>query len=443
MQRRLLALLGAAVLLGACSSSNSTSSPGTTARATTPGTDVSAGTGTGSRALDGVTVPDAWTPVVVTPIASGTFPWAGTDGKYHLDYDLQLTNASRLDATLEKVEVVDAHDPERVIASFSGTQLVDPTCLPGDCNRLRELPSTPAKDTAIPSQASRALFIDLTFDTKAEAPPAVLHRFFLQGQAGPADKQPSSLTYLAAPYDTSAGTPRVIGPPLRGTNWIALNSCCDIGWPHRQSLLPLDGKLNNSQRFAIDWKRVNDAGEFYTGDKTKNESYVDYGADLLAVADATVVATLDDVEANAPGVLPVTDPELAKKLTLENVDGNHVVLDLGGGVYAMYAHMIKGTLTVKVGDKVTRGQVIGKLGNTGNANASHLHFQLQDGPSLLHANGLPYAIDSFTYRGQVDPELLVNADDYVSGKYLPAQLPAPQARTDQMPMVLAIIDFPG
>lgn len=435
-------LLGAAVLLGACSSGSSTSSPGTTAAPTTPGSVATATQG-GSGGVTGVTVPDAWTPIVVNPIGAGAFPWPGTDGKYHVDYDLQLTNASRLDATLEKVEVVDAEDPARVVASYSGTQLVDPDCLPGDCNRLRDLPSVPAKDTLIPSQASRALFVDLTFDALDDAPKAVLHRLFVKGQAGPADREPSDLDYLAAPYDTSASTPRVIGPPLRGKSWIALNGCCDIGWPHRQSLLPLNGKLNNSQRFAIDWKQVNDAGEFYTGDKTKNESYVDYGADLLAVADGTVVATLDDVEANAPGVLPVTDPVLAKKLTLENVDGNHVVIDLGGGVYAMYAHMIKGTLTVKVGDKVTKGQVIGRLGNTGNANASHLHFQLQTGPSLLDADGLPYVIDSFTYRGQVDPELVVNADDYVSGTYLPAQLPAPQARTDQMPMVLAIIDFPA
>ncbi len=113
--------------------------------------------------------------------------------------------------------------------------------------------------------------------------------------------------------------------------WIAVNGCCQPGFPHRPSLNSLNGKLTNSQRFAFDWKRVNDQGEFYTGDKTKNESSVDYGSDIYAVADGTVVRTLDDVEAGTPGVLPANDPVLGPKLTLENLDGNHIIQDLGGG----------------------------------------------------------------------------------------------------------------
>src|SRR5699024_368881 len=135
------------------------------------------------------------------------------------------------------------------------------------------------------------------------------------------------------------------------------------GFPHRSSVMSVNDKLNNSQRFAIDWKRTNDEGEFFTGDRNHNESYVDYGAELIAVADATVISVLDGMEANAPGVLPASNPELASKLTVENADGNHVVLDLDDGVFAMYAHMISGSVTVKPGDTVTEGQVLGKLGN--------------------------------------------------------------------------------
>ncbi|MGW0025831.1 M23 family metallopeptidase, partial [Rhodococcus sp. NPDC003383] len=170
--------------------------------------------------------------------------------------------------------------------------------------------------------------------------------------------------------------------------------------------------------------------------------YVDYGTDILAVADGTVVSILDGMEANAPGVLPASNPELAAKLTVENVDGNHVVLDLGNGVYAMYAHMISGSVTVKPGDKVTEGQVLGKLGNTGNANASHLHFQLMDGPSLLEADSLPYEIKGFDYDGQVAPQQIADADDYLSGTFLQGKLPEPESRTDELPLNLAIVDFP-
>src|SRR5690606_23500447 len=142
------------------------------------------------------------------------------------------------------------------------------------------------------------------------------------GSAAPID-------YLTTPVAFSTQEVPVIAPPVRGDNWIALNGCCEPGFPHRSSVMSVNGKLNNSQRFAIDWKRVNEAGEFYSGDKTTNESYIDDGAEILAVADGTVVSILDGMAANAPGTLPAHDPALAAKLTVENVDGNHVVLDLG------------------------------------------------------------------------------------------------------------------
>jgi murein DD-endopeptidase MepM/ murein hydrolase activator NlpD len=239
-----------------------------------------------------------------------------------------------------------------------------------------------------------------------------------------------------------AGHARGISPPLRGSNWVAIKRSCGTGWPHRPSLNTFSGRLTNSQRFAIDWMRLNDQGRFYTGDKTRNDSYVDYGSAVYAVADGTVVSTLDTVEANAPGTLPAMDPARARQITIENVDGNHVIIDLGGGVWAMYAHLIKGSLLVKPGDRVTQGQKIAELGNTGNANAPHLHFQLMNGPSLVQADALPYVIDRFTYRGQVLPQAIARADDYLSGTFLQGKLLKSQPRTNQLPLGLALVDFP-
>ncbi|MBC2641578.1 MULTISPECIES: M23 family metallopeptidase [unclassified Rhodococcus (in: high G+C Gram-positive bacteria)] len=411
-----------------CSSGDDTSEAG-------PSSTAAGGTGS-------VTVPDAYTGLTLIPIGDPTFPFLGTDGKYHVAYDLQLTNATPVPATLDKLDVVDGTDPSTVIASFSGAALVEPNCPYGDCNRLRMLTAPPATSTAIPPQETRILFVDYTFDSLDHAPKTVLHHLYGSAAAAPAAKEPSPVDYLVTALDIDAGTPRVISPPLKGDNWIALNGCCLPGFPHRTSPLPVDGKINNSQRFAIDWKRTNDQGEFYTGDRTKNESYVDYGSDVYAVADGTVVATLDNVPANAPGTLPAEVPELAAKLTVENVDGNHVVLDLGGGVYAMYAHFIEGSLVVKPGDQVKKGDKIAQLGNTGNANASHLHFQLMNGPSLLYADSLPYVFDSFEYEGQVAPQQILDADDYLSGQFLQGKLPTGEPRTDQLPTNLAIVDFP-
>ena len=389
----------------------------------------------------GARVPDSFTPLTLTPIGNPPLPFRGTDGRYHVAYDLQLTNATQVPASLDAIDVVDAADPTRIVASFSGTALIDPTCTFGDCNRLRNLPAGYLDTATVPPQESRAVFIDFAVDSLDQMPDALLHRIAGTGAVSPAFGAPGPIEYLTTPLAFSTRTVPVIAPPVRGDNWIALNGCCEPGFPHRSSLMSVNGKLNNSQRFAIDWKRTDDEGEFYAGDKTRNESYIDYGADILAVADGTVVSVLDGMAANAPGVLPAHDPALAAKLTVENVDGNHVVLDLGDGVYAMYAHMISGSITVKPGDTVTVGQVLGHLGNTGNANASHLHFQLMDGPSLLNADSLPYELTSFDYDGQVSPQSIADADDYLSGTFLAGALPKAQARTNQLPLNLAIIDF--
>ena len=75
-----------------------------------------------------------------------------------------------------------------------------------------------------------------------------------------------------------------------------------------------------------------------------------------------------------------------------------VVIDIGGGNFAFFAHLKPGSLRVKLGDHVARGDVIALLGNTGNSDAPHLHFHVMDGPSPLDANGRPYVLTHFVGR---------------------------------------------
>jgi hypothetical protein len=389
-------------------------------------------------------VKDAFTAVLVQVAGPPTFPVAGSDGKFHVAYNVVLQNASRVPATIHKLEVVDATNPTEVIASFSAKQLVDPACGFGDCNRLRAMPSAPVQNAMIPPQEARVLFVDFAFDSLQAAPKFVMHHLTFDGASSPVTSSPVSVDYTVTPLSISAPGPVVMGPPLKGKNWIALNGCCEPGWPHRSTPLPLNGSLMGGQLFAIDWKQTNNEGAFYTGDKTKNESYVDYGSEIIAVADGTVTSTLDGQDANAPGVLPADDPVLGPKLTVENVDGNHIVLDIGSGAYVFYAHLLKGSLLVKEGDKVRKGQVLAKLGNTGNANASHLHFHVMNGPSVLGSSGIPYVIDAFEYQGQISAQQLADADDYLTGNFFgQGRLATPESREDQLPMAWSIVNFPG
>ena len=190
-----------------------------------------------------------------------------------------------------------------------------------------------------------------------------------------------------------------------------------------------------AQRFAIDWMQLDEAGGFVHGDPSNAHNYDSYGADVLAVGDGTVVEILNDLDDQKPGTLP--DP---KTITLENVDGNHVVLDLGDGVFAFYAHMQRGSVRVSSGERVKRGEVLGKLGNTGNSSAPHLHFHLMEGPSVLGSNGIPYLIDSLAIAGQI-PAADFAAATGVEGNWSKGLLRSPNPRHDQFPLDLDIVDF--
>jgi murein DD-endopeptidase MepM/ murein hydrolase activator NlpD len=114
-----------------------------------------------------------------------------------------------------------------------------------------------------------------------------------------------------------------------------------------------------------------------------------------------VVSTGDGLPDQPPGQLP--DPA---SITLQTVDGNHVVIEIGRGLFVFYAHLKKGSLTVRTGDRVPAGKELGRLGNSGNTSAPHLHLQVMNGPSPLGSTGLPYVYRSFTLTGTVaSPEI--------------------------------------
>lgn len=372
--------------------------------------------------------PDQFTPVLVSTLTPKTGAFLGTDLKQHVVYELQLTNANPTPATLQKIEVLDAGS-SRVIATYQGNELL---------SRLRTMGKTPITSPEIAFGNGRMLLLHLEFDQGAAVPGQLIHRISVLagGVPAPTPQTPVQLQYTVAPVTVLAKVP-VIGPPLRGNNWVALNGCCEPGGAHRASGQTVNGGLFFAQRFAIDWMRLDDHGRLFTSDGSDMHSYTDYGAEVLAVADGKVVSTLKDLEDQKPGTLPDINT-----ITIENVDGNHVILDLGNGVFAFYAHMQKDSITVSPGDHVKRGQVLGKLGNTGNTSGPHLHFHLMDSPSTLGSNGLPYVIDSFEFAGEISAAKF-NAADKLDGSWDEGKLPTPSPRHDQFPMDLAIISFPS
>jgi len=370
---------------------------------------------------------DTFTPVVVQPLGARHVAVPGTDGLVHLVYELELANTKPAAATLQRIDVLDADHPSRVLASYAGSSLVA---------SLRTLKPTPADSAVIPFGASRLFYVELAIKPDA-VPRAVTQRFRLLGAANPGPTTPAtSLEYVAGRIDVARAPLPVLAPPLRGSGWVVINGCCNSGIVHRGSFQGVNGGLYDAQRFAIDWMRVNAKGELVSGDPADVNHYVDYGAEVHAVADGTVVDVLDDLPDQPPGKLP--DPT---KITLRTVDGNHVTLDMGHGLYVFYAHLRKGTVRVHRGDQVKVGEVIGELGNSGNTSAPHLHIHVMDSPSALASDGLPYVIDRFELAGQIDVQAF-DKSEVLTGRW-GKRLAEPIAETNRFPLNLNIVDFPA
>ncbi|BFU93016.1 MAG: peptidase M23 [Nitrospira sp.] len=387
--------------------------------------------GTATRLSDSGTAsarqPDAFTPVTVSPMGTSHSPTLGTDGLYHVVYELNVTNTKIAPATLRRIDVLDASAPAHPLASYMDHDLIA---------RLRTLQPLPAESAVIEPNAGRLLYIELVFRALDEVPRAIMHHLYVLGAANPGTTTPTPLDYTVGRIRVDRSPLSVLGRPLAGDGWVAANGCCNSDIVHRGSFQSVNGELYNSQRFAIDYMRLNAEGELVHGDPADVHSYVDYDADVLAVADGTVVATLNNLEDQKPGTLP--DPTT---ITLETVDGNHVVMDIGQGRYVFYAHLKKESVTVQVGQHVKEGMVLGKLGNTGNTSAPHLHFHLMNGPSVIGSDGLPYLIDHFDLAGQIDVKTF-DESPTLTGYWGQGRLKQVIPQRNRFPLNLNIVNFP-
>lgn len=132
-----------------------------------------------------------------------------------------------------------------------------------------------------------------------------------------------------------------------------------------------------AQRFAFDLLGVDEKGETHRGDGTKNEDYFCFGREVLAPADGIVVEAIDGVRDNTP---PSMNPYC--------LVGNCVVIQHRTNEVSVLAHLERGSVVVKAGESVKRGQLLGKCGNSGNSSQPHLHYHLQDSPIFQDAQGI-------------------------------------------------------
>lgn len=384
------ASVAALVLVSACSAPETTPA-GTTSAIPPPAVSPAAPAPTPAG-------PSVATPVVGR-VLTAPIPVPTTDGKVHLAYELQLTNMLDQDVTLTSVA---ARSGDETLLRLPGDRLAYWTRIAGT--------STPT--TKIGPAQTAYVWLDVALAPDQQVPEQLIHAVGITVPRPMPPLFPGAMTEDIAPVDVQARAPVVIAPPLAGPNWLDGNSCCGMT-AHRMALNPINGEVWAAERFAIDYLQLGPDGRVFTGDKADVNSYPYFGADILAVGDGPVVSTLDGLAEQVPGIAPTGLP-------LEHYGGNHVVQDLGGGNYAFYAHLQTGSVTVKPGDRMTTGQVIGSLGNSGNTDAPHLHFHVMSTPDPLRSDGLPFVFSSYRLDSRLadTPDVL---DVLLDGKPAPIE----------------------
>jgi hypothetical protein len=122
---------------------------------------------------------------------------------------------------------------------------------------------------------------------------------------------------------------------------------------------------------AVDFVRLDEEGRGHDGDRKREEAWYGFGEPVLSPADGTVVS-VSDVHPDEPVGNTGQKPSY----------GNHILLDIGGGRYAVLGHLQQGSARVSEGERVRLGQQIAAVGDSGDSLVPHLHFQVQDSPDF-------------------------------------------------------------
>jgi len=344
----------------------------------------------------------------------------GSDGRVHLAYELHVTNIYGDTGPLKPQELdVYADDDRMPLARFHADDLAAMTR------------PAPAGHAPVSIEAGKrvVVYVWLTLSAGKPVPRTLRHRMSFAA----AKQRTELLDGVRVPVSGEA--PVLIGPPLRGGLWLAHEGPGNAHSHHWGSLVAVNGQVTIPQRYALDLVGIDPRGHAMRAGvkdigKSRHADWVGYGADVLAVADG-VVRDARDGEAEHPPLSPQSEPA---SLTAHGLFGNYVVLEIRPGVFASYAHLQRGSVKVRAGDHVRRGQLLARLGQSGSSSAPHLHFQLSNAMTFEGSEGLPFLFDRFDLLG---PE--TEAQLFGQGRpWVPQPL---QRRQAEMPLDDMVIGF--
>jgi len=349
---------------------------------------LSAGCMQSAQAPAGEQTSTAGTPAVIMTVPFAPVPVTSTNGT-NLAYELELTVPANMTLVPEKIEIIDP--ATGTVLYTPAAEILKKTFMPASD------PLPTAEEIAAGTLKNPVPRIFIWFQVSPDAvPDRLVHRVTLNRSASGLPQVTVTGGEVVVQKDLK---PVVLGSPVRGEGWFVIETT-ETTTHHFLAPVTFNGKTTVPQRFAQDWGYIDPVtGQAVSGNATLAKDYLGYGKELYAVADGTIVDARD-------GLPDLEYAYNTPPINLSTAAGNYVILDIGNDKYACYAHMIPGSLRVKKGDTVREGDVIGLMGNSGNSDIPHLHFQVVTGaPSFFRGEGYPQVFRSFDLIGTMNMTL--------------------------------------
>jgi hypothetical protein len=170
----------------------------------------------------------------------------------------------------------------------------------------------------------------------------------------------------------------------------------DVNEPFNRDVMKI---RENSQRYAIDLVVLDPSGAPFHDNPGKQENWAGFAHPIVAPGDGVVVEAVGGL----PDDIPYDLGKLERDPSL--MAGNHVMIDHRNGEFSLLCHFRSGSIRVKAGQNVERGDLLGEMGHSGmGSGLVHVHYELRDGADLRNAEGLPARFEGFRRAGAKEPE---------------------------------------
>ena len=319
------------------------------------------------------------------------------DKRQVLVYELHVTNFDTVPLTLKRLDISADEESAPPLTTLADAALAADMIRVGDAMAMPDS-ATGAADARMTTPGGRSvIFIWIELPPNQPLPLTLKHQMIFSAAGSASD---ATLENFQVPVSRDPAP--TLAPPFNGGSWVAGDGPGNHS-NHRRAITAIDGHTYSAERFAIDWVKVGPNGDSRHNGSARNENWWGWGEPVLAVADGEITEVVDGIPDNTPRVLP--------PVTLDNIAGNHFILQIAPNRYVTYAHLQNGSIKVRLHEHVHRGDVLALLGNSGNTTGAHLHLQVTDRNSVLQSQGIPFLFQKFIYLG---PGSDYEADKHVS-----------------------------